>query len=158
MAPQQTLLQRLDHDLKNAMRAREAVTLATLRQVKSRIQEAVNKQTGAPAGDPEDAFVQEIIAAYCKSLDKASAEMARAGAKSQALRDSYAAECSFLQRYLPAKLSADQLRALASAAAEDLGVRGAAHVGRVLGTLMKRHPNQVDAGVARAIIQDVLGA
>ena len=145
---------RLSEDLKNAMRSKDQDRTACIRQVRSKIQEAVN----APNfdGEVDDAFHVQVIGAYVKSLSKAIKELEAAGERSQALRDRYAAEIDYLQVYLPKLLGEEETAALVRQAIADLGVTDPKQAGRVMGVIMKAHRDDVDAALVRRLVDETL--
>ena len=150
-----TLAERLQADLTAAMRRRDAAQVACIRQLRSKVQEAAN----APnfKGPVDDALHLQLLASYCKSLQKAIVELAPAGVRSQPLRDSYATEIAYLQQYLPAPLGAAEVTQMASAAIATLGAAGdPKQAGKVLGALMRGHAARLDVSQARQIIAQLL--
>src|SRR4051812_16310179 len=111
--------ERLNEDLKTAMRAKEADRVACIRQLRSKVQEAVN----APdfKGPPDDALYQKTIVSYAKSLEKGIAELMQAGERSAPLRNKYSAEIAYLKQFLPQTMDAGATRQLVVAAIEKLG-------------------------------------
>ena len=150
----QSIEERLDADLKMYMKARETDKITCIRQVKSKVQEAVNAKDFD--GKKDDALYQKVIASYSKSLDKAIAEMLSAGEKSQALRDSYTAEINFLKQYMPAMLDETQTRALVKQTIAAQGITDVKMAGRVLGALMKEHKGSIDPALAKKVIEGEL--
>ena len=147
----QSIEERLDADLKTYMKAREADKVTCIRQVKSKVQEAVNAKDFD--GKKDDALYQRIIASYAKSLDKAIAEMLSAGEKSQALRDAYSAEITFLKQYMPALLDEAQTLALVKQAIQTQGITDIKMAGRVLGALMQGHKGSIDPTLTKKLIE-----
>lgn len=147
---------KLDQDLKNAMRERSADLVACIRQLRSKVQEAMN----APdfKGPADDAFYQRVIGAYVKSLEKGIGELAAAGDRGRALCDKYAAEITYLRQYLPQLLGEEETRAIVAAAIAKLGAQGAKQAGAVVGAVMKEHKGQVDPAAVRRIAEQALGA
>ncbi len=147
----QSIEERLDADLKTHMKARQTDKVTCIRQVKSKVQEAVNAKDFD--GKKDDALYQRVLASYCKSLDKAIAEMLSAGEKSQALRDSYTAEITFLKQYMPAMLDEAQTRDLVKQTIAAQGITDVKMAGRVLGALLQGHKGSVDPALAKKIIE-----
>ena len=150
-----TIEQRLEADLKDAMRARDKARIGCIRQVKAKVQEAEN----APgfAGGRTDAFFADIIGRYCKALTKSLDELRGGGERGAALVAAYSAEVAYLQQYLPRALSDEEL---AAAVEETLakGSFGGKDAGRVLGQLMGQHKGRVEPGRAKAAIDRALAA
>ena len=147
--------EQLNEDLKNAMRSKAADTVACIRQLKSKVQETVNAKDFK--GPVDDALHQRVIASYAKSLEKAIGELAAAGERSQPLRDKYAAEITYLGKYMPKMLSEAETLALVKKAIATLDITDPKHGGKVLGSLMKEHRGSIDAQMAKSLVEKELG-
>lgn len=146
--------QQLQEDLKDAMRQKQADVVATIRQAKSKIQEAVNAKDFS--GELNDELCQKVIISYCKSLEKAMSELESAGERSLPLRTKYAAEISYLRRYLPELLDEKASLALVQAAVAALPARDPKFAGKVIGQIMKEHKGKVDAGLTKRLVDEAL--
>ena len=147
---------RLADELKQSMRQRDSARVACIRQVRSKVQEAVN----APgfSDEVDDAFYQKIIASYVKQLRRGIEELGNAGGeRGEALKQSYGAEITYLEQYLPRLLDEAATRAIVEETVAALGVSGTAQLGRVMGTIMKEHKGEVDPALVRKVLEDVLG-
>lgn len=144
----------LGEALKTAMRAKETDRVACIRQVRAKIQETVNAV--GFEGEINDDLHKKVIGTYVKSLAKAIQELLPAGNRSQDLRDKYAAEISYLDQYLPARLGEEQTRALVAGALAELAVTDPKQAGRVIGAVMKGHRDEVDAALVRRIVEESL--
>lgn len=146
--------QQLGEALKDAMRAKDKSLIACIRQVRSKVQEAVNAK--GFSGEVDDALYQNTIGAYIKSLKKGIEELEAAGSRSEELRTSYAAEIAYLEQFLPQLKSEEETRELVRAAIAQGGVTDVKQVGKVMGLVMKEHKGEVDAGLVRALAEQEL--
>ncbi len=144
----------LNARLKERMKARDAQAVNVLRMVKSRILE--KKKASGFEGEVGDALVLQVIGTYVKQMRKAQAEYVRMGEAGQAQAEGLAFEITFLEPYLPSKLDREATHALVSAAIESQGIADSRQVGRVIGTVMKTHRDQVDPALVREIAQGLL--
>ena len=145
----------LGEDLKNAMRAKDKALMACIRQVRAKVQEAVNAE--GFAGEINDALYVANITSYVKSLRKGIQELAAAGERSQSLRDSYAAEIAYLDKFLPALLDEAKTEALVRDTIAELGITAKSDVGRLMGAIMKKHRDKVDPQRVRDAAEKLLG-
>jgi uncharacterized protein YqeY len=147
---------RLDEDLKAAMRAKDQPKVAAIRQLRSKVQEAMN----APdfKGPADDALYQKIITSYSRMLEKGIADLESAGERGNALRDSYRAEIVYFQQFLPKLLGPAETKAIVQKTIETLGVKEPKDIGRVVGTIMKEHKGEVDPGLVKSLVEGVLKA
>jgi hypothetical protein len=150
-----TIEAKLSDALKAAMRAKDKTRIACIRQVKSKIQEAVNAK--GFKGEVDDTLYQTTIASYIKSLKKGIEELEAAGARGEELRASYAAEIAYLEPFLPQLKSEEETRELVQAAIARGGVTDVKQIGKVMGMVMKDHKGEVDAGLVRALAEQELG-
>lgn len=149
-----SIQQQLDDALKTAMRQKQSETVACIRQLKSKVQEAINQPQFK--GPVDDALYQQIITSYAKSLEKGISEFTAAGARGENLVAQYKREIAYLSQYLPKLLDQDEVEALVHKTLEQMGVTDPKQAGRVLGALIKAHPNRIDPKMAKACIDRAL--
>jgi uncharacterized protein YqeY len=143
-------------DLKEAMRRKESGTVACIRFVKSKIQEAVTAK--GFRGEADDDLHRRIIASYVKSLQKGIEELEAAGDRGRTLRDQYSAEIAYLERYLPKLLGVEETRDLVRRKLADLGVTDAKRSGQVVGAILKEHKGEVDPALVRRLVEEALAS
>lgn len=149
-----SIQQQLDDALKNAMRQKQSEIVACIRQLKSKVQEAVNQPQFK--GPVDDGLYQQIITSYVKSLEKGIAEFSAAGARGEKLVAQYNREIAYLSQYLPKLLDQPEVEVLVQKTLQQMGVTDPKQAGRVLGALLKAHPNQIDPKMAKACIDRAL--
>ena len=122
-----TLKERIDADLKDAMRAKNELTLSVLRMLKS----AVKYKEVEPGATPlDDAGVQKVIATLIKQRRDSIQQFNDAGRPELAQKEEQ--EISVLQNYLPQQLSAPELEQLVQAAVSETGAQSAKDMGAVM--------------------------
>lgn len=151
------LLSRLRHDLNAAMKARDQVTVSTLRMVLSAAQVA------SVAGDEAVALSDAEVVAVLRSEAKRRAEAAElyegAGRVEQAAAER--AEAAVIASYLPAALDDETL---ASIVAEEVGVASASGaegpraMGQVIKAVRERVGDGADGGRIAAAVKAALGS
>lgn len=149
-----SIQEKLEQALKDAMRAKQADTVACIRQLKSKVQEATN-QPGFK-GAVDDALYQQVISSYAKSLEKGIAEFASAGERGEALVSRYKSEIAYLSQYLPKMLGEADTRKLVEKVLKDLSITDVKQSGKVLGALMKTHRGLIDPALAKSIAESLL--
>lgn len=128
-----TLRERIDTDLKDAMRAKKELELSVLRMLKSAIKYK-EVEPGAKAVD--DGTVLSIIATLIKQR-RDSVEQFRAGGRAD-MAEKEEAEIAVLQAYLPSQLSAADLAAEVQKAIAESGAQGPKEMGAVMKVLLPR--------------------
>jgi uncharacterized protein YqeY len=130
-----TLSERIDHDLKEAMKARDAAKLGTLRMVKSAFKYAAIEKSGADAV-VDDETAMSVLRKQIKQREDAAAGFEQGGRAEMAEKEK--SEITVLAAYLPAALSQEELAALVKEAIIETGAALGAPVGKAqMGAVMK---------------------
>ena len=128
-----SLKERIDVDLKEAMRSKDELGTSVLRMLKS----AVKYKEVEPGGHAlEDSGVLAVIQTLIKQR-RDSVEQFRAGNRPD-LAEKEEREIARLQGYLPAQLSPDELRAEVLAAIAQVGAKGPKDMGAVMKALLPK--------------------
>jgi uncharacterized protein YqeY len=142
-----TIRERLDADLKDAMRAKDEVKLTTIRAIKSAIKykevEGANKVL-------DDASILGVITTQVKQRRDAIAEYKAANRNDLAEKEEK--EIVVLQNYLPTQLTAEQLTAEIARAITEAGATSAKDLGAVMKIVTPRLKGQAEG---RAISDEV---
>ncbi|MEN9558322.1 MAG: hypothetical protein RL141_691 [Candidatus Parcubacteria bacterium] len=147
-----TLLERIDADLKEAMKAKNEQELSTLRLVRAAFK---NKQidTGHPVTEEEATAVLKTLQ---KQYQDALADFQKADRAD--LADRQQAELVVIRRYLPEAMPEADVEKIVVASIAALGATSVADVGKVMGAAMKTAAGRADGNMVRAIAQRLLGA
>lgn len=149
------LTAKIDQDIKEAMKAKEADRLGALRMLKSSLKYAVIEKGAASEADLADADVITVIRKRIKQCQDAVEGFAKGGREEQAAKEQ--AEISLLEAYLPASLSADELAALVRDAISETGATGKAQMGAVMKVVMAKAAGRTDGKAVNAEVQKQLG-
>ena len=150
-----TIAEELDTELKDAMRAKDAARRDVVRQV--RAEAGVAKTAPGFDGDEGDDFYRAVIGAYVKKMQKSIVEYEGLGERGQNMVGKLRFEVDFLSRWLPSKMSEDETRTLVRSTIGDLGVSGDPSAsGRVIGSIMKSHKDDVDGALVNRIVREEL--
>lgn len=148
------LIETIRTDMKAAMKAKDAVTLRTLRSIISAVQEA--EVAGAEPVTLADADVEKIIAAQAKRRVEA-AEAFDAGDRPEqaaAERD----ELAVLEGYLPEGLSEDELTALVESELSAGGFGSMADMGSAMKAVNAKVAGRADGKVVADLVKSRLSA
>ena len=152
MAATMTIKERLDEDIRSAMRARNQERLDTLRFLKSQIQlTEKNRQQVL-----DDAGVTDVVAKQAKDR-RESIQMFGDGGRADLVAKEEAS-LAVLQEYLPDQLDEAALTALAQQAIADTGAAGPADRGKVMGRIMPQVRGKADGSQVNAIVSRLLAA
>lgn len=134
------LKDRLRADLTAAMKARNELTLATLRMTVAAVQMA--EVSGNQARDLSDDEVLAVIRREVKKRQEAAETYHAARRPELAARER--AEAGVLEGYLPQQLDDDQVRALVATAIADSGATDRSDMGKAMGVARRTAASAVD--------------
>jgi uncharacterized protein len=143
-----TVRERIDADLKDAMRSKNELNTSVLRMLKSAIKYK-EVEPGA-TGPLDEAAILQVIGTLIKQR-RDSVEQYKTGGRPE-LAEKEEAEISVLQNYLPKQLSADELRAEVQAAITQAGAKSAKDMGAVMKLLTPKLQGRAEG---RAISEEV---
>ena len=136
-----TLQQRVDSDLKEALRAKEATKLGVLRMLKSALKYAAIAKSGADA-ELSDAEAVQVIRKQAKQRQD-SIESFEKGGRAE-LADKEKEELAILNTYLPQGMSPDELMKVVRETIAELGATSKAQMGAVMKALQAKVGGRVD--------------
>ena len=147
-----SLKTRIDQDLKEAMRAKEKDTLATLRAIKSMILLEETKEGSSGALNEED---ETRLLTRAAKQRRESAEIYQQQHR-QDLADTELAQLAVIERYLPQQLSEEELYQLINAIANRVGASGPQDMGKVMGVASKELAGQAEGKTIATVTRQVL--
>ena len=147
-----TLKARLQHDLHDAMRARDTVRSGTLRMTLTAITNA--EVAGDEARERGDDEVRKVVAKEAKKRKEAAAAFTGAGRPELAATEE--AELLVLEGYLPAQLDDEALREIVDRAVAATGATGMPQLGMVMKAAQGEVAGRADGGRAAAVVKQVL--
>jgi len=148
------LKDRLNSDLKQAMLARDAFVVETLRTVKGAISnEEVAKNTRETGID--DVSLEALLAREVKKREESAAFYDQGGNEEAAAKERKEAE--LLRVYLPTQLSEDDVKNLIQNAIAELGVENMSGMGQVIGAVKAKAGNSADGALVARLTKELLG-
>ncbi len=152
-----SIRQRIVDDLRTAMKSGAKDRTEVLRMVKARIQEAevslrASKGLTYELADPE---AVSVLQTYAKQRREAIESFRQGGRADLAAKE--AAELAIVQEYLPAQLSADDLRRIVREAIAEAGATSARDVGRVMKLVMPKVKGAADGKEVNRVATELLG-
>lgn len=150
------LRDRLQTALKEAMKAREADRLSTLRLINAAIKDreiAVRGESdAAEVGEPE---ILQIMGKMVKQRQE-SARAYEEGGRLE-LAEKELAEIGVIQEFLPRQMDQAEVDAAVDAAVAETGAASIRDVGKVMAALKSRYTGQMDFGAVGALVKARLG-
>lgn len=148
-----SLLEQINNDLKDAMRAKDADKLTTLRMLTSAVK---NKKIELIKDELTDEEVQQVVQREVKQRQDAVAEYEKGGR--QELADKEKEEVEILKHYLPTMMSEDEIRVIVVRSIEEVEAAGPQDLGKVMKILMPQVKLKADGSVVNKIVQEELQA
>jgi uncharacterized protein YqeY len=148
-----TLKDRLNDDMRVAMKARDETTLSTLRMALTAVRAA--EVSGTEARDLSDTEVLSVLTKEAKKRREAATAFADAGRAEQAAKET--AEGAILDRYLPQQLSDAAVTELVAGALAAGGFTGKAHMGPAMKAAQAAAAGKAEGGRIAAEVRKQLG-
>src|SRR3954467_9920138 len=127
-----TLFERVDADMKEAMKAKDALRLGVLRMLKSALKYGAIEKSGAE-GDLNDADAVQVIRKQVKQRQDSIESFDKGGRPELAEKEK--AELDILNSYLPKGLSAEELATIVRETITEVGASSKAQMGAVMKAL-----------------------
>jgi hypothetical protein len=142
---------KINEDLKAAMRSKDKITLEALRAAKTAFTLAKTQEGGRVLSEADEL---KIIQKLVKQRNESAAIY-----KQQSRDDLYQreiAEAKALEKYLPAKMSTDELSAYLKQLISRVGATGPQDMGRVMGVATKDLAGKADGKEISALVRNLL--
>jgi len=146
-----SLQEKLNTDLKAAMRARDELRMLVLRSLLS----SMNYAEIARQKKLDDGGVIEVIGKEIKQR-RESIEAYEKGNRKD-LADKEKAEMAVLQDYMPAQMSGEEITAIVEKVIAEVGARGPGDKGKVMQKLMPQVKGKADGSEVNNIVTGLLG-
>ncbi len=152
----ESLRERINEELKLAMKARDKRRMATLRLITAAFKDRDIQSRGTGRDDaPTEADLQAILAKMIKQR-RESADVYDKGGRPE-LAAAEREEIAIIEEFLPRQLDEQEVeRAVAEVIAET-GAEGLKDMGRVMAALKERYAGRMDMGAASRLVKQKLG-
>lgn len=145
-----TLKEQITEDMKTAMRAKDSERLGTIRMLLA----AVKQKEVDERVEVDDVMLVGIVDKLIKQRKDSISQFSAAGR--QGLADKESAELKVLEAYLPQRLSAEEIQAEVAAIVAELGAKGPADMGKVMGAVKGKLAGKADMGLVSAAVKAAL--
>ncbi len=145
-----SLLEKIDTDLKVALKNKVESELRTLRMLKSDIMYEKTKGTE----DLSEEKIIEVVKRALKKRKEAIEEFTKAARND--LADKEKEELEIIERYLPAQLSEEAITGIIDAKIKEIGGITKKDFGKIMGTIMKDLKGQADGNIVKKILTQKL--
>ena len=145
-----TLIEKIDSDLKAALKNKDQVRLQVLRMLKSDL-----KYKAIEIGkDLASEDILAVLSSAAKKRNEAAEEYKRGGRED--LADNEIAEYQVIKEYLPEQLSEDELRALIKEKIAETGAASVNDLGAVMKALMPEIRGRADGKAVNIVVRSIL--
>lgn len=148
--------ERINTSLKDAMRAKDAPRLSTLRLISAAIKDREIALRGeGKDGGITDEDILSILAKMIRQRQESASTYEQAGRLELAEKE--LAEIGVIEEFLPRQLSGDEVEAAVRAAIAEVEAQSIRDMGRVMAALKAKHAGQMDFGKAGGAVKALLG-
>ncbi|SDT36435.1 hypothetical protein SAMN05444162_3986 [Paenibacillaceae bacterium GAS479] len=145
-----SLSQRLDDDMKQAMRDKDKFRLTTIRMVRAAV-----KNLEIDLKRPlEDSEVLDIVSREIKQRKDSLQEFQKAS-RDDLVKD-VAAEIDIISVYLPTQLTEEEIKAIVEQTIQETGASSKADMGKVMSALMPKVKGRADGKLVNQAVQQFL--
>jgi uncharacterized protein len=149
-----TLQEKIDSDLKEAMKAKEAERLSVLRMVKSAMMNVAIEKHGA-GGKLADSDAIAVLRKQVKQRRDSVAGFEKGGRPELAEKERR--EIGILSSYLPQPLTAEEVASIVQAAIAESGASSKAQMGQVMKIVNEKAAGRADGRTLSEAVQKALG-
>ncbi len=147
-----SLRDRLTEEMKTAMKAKDDVTLATVRQVRSVVK---NREIDQKC-ELDDQGIGEVIASLVKQRRESIRMFAEAGRDDLVQKEER--ELQVLLGFLPEQLTREEIASLVDRIVVESGAQGIKDMGRVMKLVMPHVAGRADGKLVNETVKDRLSA
>lgn len=149
-----TLQERIDSDLKDAMRAKDVARLSVLRMLKSALRYSTIEKAGAES-QLDDSEAAQVVRKQVKQRQDSIESFEKGGRTELAAKEKD--ELAILQAYLPQGLTADELAKIVRETIGEVGATSKAQMGVVMKALQGKVAGRADGKTLSQEVQRQLG-
>lgn len=148
-----TLYQRIDSDLKDAMRAKDALRLGVLRMIKSALKYGAIEKSSADA-ELNDADAAQVIRKQAKQRQDSIESFEKGGRPELAEKEKI--ELAILNSYLPKQMDPEELAKMVRETIAEVGATSKAQMGVVMKALQEKTAGRADGKTLSQEVQKQL--
>ncbi|MUT66669.1 GatB/YqeY domain-containing protein [Paenibacillus sp. NEAU-GSW1] len=144
------LSERLNDDMKQAMKNQDKFRLSTIRMIRAAV-----KNLEIDLKRPlEDSEVLDILGREVKQRKDSLQEFSKAG-RDDLVAD-LTAEIEIISQYLPDQLTEEEIKAIVQQTIQELGASSKAEMGKVMGALLPKTKGRADGKLVNQYVQQFL--
>ena len=146
------LTEKINSDLKEAMKSNDNVRLQTVRSIRALILEFEKSGTGKKLNEEEEI---KLLSSAAKKRKEAIEEFLKAGRKDLASVEE--AELNIIMSYLPTQLTMDEIISRIKQFADQIGAQSKTDFAKLMPVAVKELKGQADGKAIKEAVEKVLG-
>jgi uncharacterized protein YqeY len=146
-----SLSEKINNDIKEAMKAKDKVALAAIRSIKSAI---LLEETKGGDAQVDDTKVVQIIQKLLKQRKDSAALYQEQGRED--LVNEEMEQAAIIEKYLPQQFSANEIKEVVLQAIQSTGATSAKDMGKVMGVVSKALAGKADNKLVADVVKDTL--
>lgn len=151
-----SLRQRIQDDVKSALKAQDQTRLATLRLIQAAIKDRdIAARAEDRCGGCEEAEIMALLQKMVRQREESAETYENAGRLD--LAEQERAEADIVRAYLPKPMDEGEIRDAAREVVEELNASGLKDMGKCMGELKERYAGRMDLSSAGKEVRSLLG-
>lgn len=149
-----SLKEKIQEEMKTAMRAKDKMALQTLRAIKAAIlvEETSGGRGDAPLSEDEE---MKLLIKQAKQRRDSLTQYEANGREDLAAVERQ--ELAFIEKFLPQQMSQEELETEVKAIIEQVGANSMKDMGKVMGMASKKLAGRTDGKAISAVVKQILG-
>lgn len=147
------LHEQIKSEVKEAMKAKDVVRLSVVRNMISAFTNELVATGKTPQDTIDDTGALKVIKRLANQRKDSIEQFINGGR--QELAESERAELAVLEKYLPTLMSREEIKKIALAKKEALGVTDKSKAGQLTGAIMKDLAGKADGGDVKAVVDEL---
>ena len=148
-----SLRQRLDEDVKQAMRDKDEVRRDALRYIRSEIH---NQEIASQTTLDDDEGVSAVLSKQAQQRRESIEAFKEAGREDLVKKEE--GDLAVILEYLPQQLTSEEIRELAREAIQAAGASGPADMGKVMGQLIPQTRGRAEGREVSEVVKEILAS
>ena len=148
-----SLRQRLDEDVKQAMRDKDEVRRDALRYIRSEIH---NQEIASQTTLDDDEGVSAVLSKQAQQRRESIEAFKEAGREDLVKKEE--GDLAVILEYLPQQLTSEEIRELAREAIQAAGASGPADIGKVMGQLIPQTRGRAEGREVSEVVKEILAS
>ena len=144
----------IKNELKEAMKAKDAVKLRTVRSMLTAFTNELVASGSTPQGELTDEQTLGVIKRLAKQRKESILQFESAGRTD--LSEPEKEELAVLESYLPQMMSRDEIRPIVEAKITEMGTVDKSKLGMLIGSLMKELNGKADGADVKAVVEELV--